>query len=83
MLFARKTNLPTNLNYIKMVEGIVDKRVEKPFAFLNTNKKHIFISPVLVNQHQIQGGEKLKSLIVYDYNRKKETWGWTCVKFFE
>ena len=79
ILSARKNNLPTDLDYAKMVEGTVNKRADKPFAFLRTGNGMIFISPNIVNKYHIQDGESVRSLAVYDFNRKRESWDWTCV----
>jgi hypothetical protein len=83
VLSARRTDLPEGLDFAKKVEGTVKKRTDKPFAFLQTSNGDFFISPNVVNQNNRFGGEILKSLVVYDYNRKKDTWDWTCVKFFK
>ena len=80
VLSARRNNLPSDLDYAKMVEGTVNKRADKPFAFLKTINRDFFISPNVVSRYHIQGGETINCLVVYDYNRKKELWDWTCVK---
>ena len=63
----------------KVVEGKVRKRTDKDFAFLKTKDGDYFISPNVVRKYDIQDGEVVKGLIVYDYNKKKEAWGWTCI----
>ena len=63
----------------KKVEGKVRKRDDKDFAFLKTKEGDYFISPNVVRKYGLQDGEVVKGLIVYDYNKKKETWGWTCI----
>lgn len=63
----------------KMVKGKVRKRSDKDFAFLKTEEGDYFISPNVVRKYGIQDGEVVKGLIIYDYNKKKETWGWVCI----
>ena len=62
-----------------MVKGKVRKRSDKDFAFLKTEEGDYFISPNVVRKYGIQDGEVVKGLIIYDYNKKKETWGWVCI----
>ena len=79
VLHAEKTKFPTNLDFAKVVEGKVSKRTDKEFAFLKTSNGDFFIAPNTVRKYNLQNNETIKSLIVYDYNRKKDSWGWTCV----
>ena len=79
ILRARRNNLPTDLDYAKILEGTIKKRADQPFAFLKTGMKDIFISPNVVRNYNIQDGESVSSLVVIDYNRKRESWDWTCV----
>lgn len=71
--------LPSDIDYAKYVEGTVDKREDKDFAFLRSGTINSFISPSLVRKYNIKNGDNVKSLIVYDINKKKETWNWVCV----
>ena len=79
VLSSKKVVLAHNLDFAKVVEGTVRKRDDKDFAFLKTDMGDYFISPVVVRRYNIQDGMTVKSLVVYDYNRKKENWDWTCV----
>ena len=79
VLCSAKVQLPTDLNYAKYVEGVIDKRNEKEFAFLKTGSARCFVSPAIVKSHDLKNGDKVKSLIVYDYDRKKNSWGWASV----
>lgn len=73
------SSLEGGLNYAKEVEGTTLKRQDKDFAFLKTKNGDFFISPNTVRKYKIQDGMAIKSLVVYDYNRKKDSWDWTCV----
>ena len=79
ILSARQTSLPNDLDYAKIVEGEVIKRTDKDFAFLKTANGDFYISSQVVRKYNIQNKETIKSLVVYEYNRKKEAWDWTCV----
>lgn len=79
VLSVEQTRFPTDLAYAKVVEGTIRKRVDKDFAFLRTNDGNFYISPNLVRKHELHDNETVKSFIVLDYNKKKETWEWTCI----
>ncbi len=79
ILSAGKVQLPNDLNYAKIVEGAINKHKDKDFAFLKADNFSCFVSPALVNKFKIKNGDNVKSLIVYDYARKKESWNWVCV----
>ncbi len=79
VLSAGQTRFPTNLDYAKVVEGTVIKRTDKNFAFLKTDNGDFYISPNLVRKHNLIDKETINSLIVLDYNKKKESWEWICV----
>lgn len=74
-----KIPLPNNLSYAKYIEGTIDKREDKDFAFLKSASVRCFISPTLVKKNNLNNGDNVKSLIVYNYDKKKETWNWACV----
>ncbi len=75
-----KTILPQNLNYAKYVQGIISKKENEEYAFLNAGSIMCFVPPTLVKKFGIRNGNMVKSLIVYKYNKKKATWNWCCVK---
>ena len=79
ILNAVKANFPNNLEYAKVVAGVVSKREDKAFAFLRTDTQDYFISPNVVQKYHVSDGEHLKALVVYDYDKKKESWSWVCI----
>lgn len=79
ILSSGQVRFQNNLDFAKVVEGTVRKRTDKEFAFLKTKNDDYYISPNTVRKYGIQDGEKVQSLIVYDYNKKKETWNWACI----
>lgn len=76
---ASKISLPLNLDYSMFAEGVVDKREDKQFAFVKVGQNRCFMSPSVVQKFNVCNGESIKTLIVYDYDKKKETWNWVCL----
>ena len=74
-----KASLPHNLDYIKVVEGVVSKQDKNAFAFLRTQVGQCFISPSVVQKYNVIDKEIIKALVTYDYNKKKEVWNWVCI----
>lgn len=83
VLYAEKTNLKSDLSYIRYVEGTVRKKTDKQFAFLHVNEDSFFISPIVVQKYNVKNGIHAKGLLVYDYDKKKEFWNWVCIKIHE
>ena len=79
ILSSGQVRYQDGLDFAKVVEGTVRNRSDKDFAFLKTKNKDYFISPNVVRKYDIQDGEIIKGLVVYDYNRKKEVWDWLCI----
>ena len=79
VLCAKRTSLSENTDYIKNANGSVQKRDDQEFAFLKTSKESFYIAPQTVRRFNLHNKDKINSLIVYDFNYKKETWGWTCI----
>jgi len=79
VLSANKVQLPNGLDYAKYIEGTIDKRDDKDFAFLKSGPIRCFVSPTLVNNNKLNKGDNVKSLIAYDYNKKKESWNWVWI----
>ena len=79
ILYATKTSLPNDLSYAKVVEGTIDKSDDKDFAFLKAGSIKCFVPPNTVKKYNVTNGDNVKCLIVYDYNKKKESWNWACI----
>ena len=79
VLSSMSVHLPSDLDYAKCVEGKIEKRDDKEFAFLKSGSVKCFVSSNIVRKYDLKNGDKVKSLIVYDYNKKKEAWNWVCV----
>lgn len=79
VLSAGKTQFSSNLDFAKVVDGLVMKRDEWAFAFLHYNNEKAFISPNTLKKYNVSDGELVKALVVFDFNPKKDKWDWTCV----
>lgn len=79
ILNTAKATLPNNLEYIKVVTGVVSKHEKNDFAFLKSSVGSCFIPGDIVGKYNVVNGEQIKVLAVYAYNRKKEVWNWICV----
>ena len=79
VLNASKITLPANLDYAMFAEGVVDKRDDKQFAFVKVGQNRCFMSPAIVQKYNVRNGESIKTLVVNDYDKKKETWNWVCL----
>jgi hypothetical protein len=79
ILSAGKCKFPTDLNYARVVDGIIKKRSEWVFAFLHYGEEKAFVSPNVVKKYNVSDGEKVKCLIVYDFDKKKNSWGWVVI----
>lgn len=79
ILKAEKTTLTTGIKYAKESEGTISKREIHPFAFLNAGTTQAFVAPGVVKKYNLKDGDKVKALLVYDYNSKRGTWSWNCI----
>lgn len=79
LLRTEKCKLPKDLNYAKRVEGTIKKKSEWPYAFFNYGTEKAFISPNVVSKYNVTDGENVKCLIAYDFDKKKESWGWVVI----
>jgi hypothetical protein len=69
--------------FMKKVSGTVDKRAENQFAFIKTGVEKYFITPNTVSKYNLTGGESINAVVVYDFNKKKNEWNWTCVSIYK
>ena len=80
LLSAHRSTLSTNLNYVKEVEGVIQKRDTQPYAFLKYGNERAFVSPNLVNANKVSNSELVKALVVYGYDSNKDRWNWICLR---
>ena len=61
----------------------IKKRNEWNYAFMHFDNKKCYVHPSVVAKYGISDGQTVKSLIVYDYDKKKEEWNWICLKIIK
>lgn len=79
VISATIVQLPSDIDYAKYVEGKIEKRDGKEYAFLRSGSVRLFTSPTIVRKYNLKNGDNIKCLAVYDYDKKKGTWNWTCI----
>ncbi|WP_214860739.1 hypothetical protein [Exiguobacterium sp. s161] len=60
-------------NFIQSDIGYIEKNNENAFAFVND----VFISPILVDKHNLEDEDLIKFIKKMRFNKKKNTWGWS------
>jgi hypothetical protein len=80
ILSSIRCKLPDDLNYAKHVEGTVRKRNDSNYAQIRFGNENAFLSANLVSKYKVTDGETVKCRITYDYDKKRGTWNWVCVK---
>lgn len=65
--------------YIKLLTGLVEKRPNRSFAFVKEADVKCFIMPHTVRTYNLENGDSITALAVYNYNKKKQEWSWNCV----
>lgn len=83
VFYATKVKLPNDLNYAKCIDGIIEKRDYRDFAFLISGSIRSFVPPALVRKRNLRNGDMVKGLIIYDYNSTRDSWNWVCKKIIE
>ena len=68
-----------SLSFLKQVTGTVVKQENNPFAFLKCGSEKCFVSPVFVSKYNLKRNDMASALVVYDYNKKKDDWGWSVI----
>ena len=79
VLNAGKAPFPTDLTYAKVVDGKIKKRDEWNYAFMHYDNKNCFVPPKVVSKYGVVDGQDVRCLIVYDFDKSKETWNWVCL----
>lgn len=79
VLKVAQGSFTNDLPYAKVVSGTVSRRQDKPFAFLRTAGQDYFVPPQVVQRFQVEDGDDVKALVVYDFDKKKATWNWLCI----
>ena len=73
------TELPSDLAYAKVVDGKIKKREGWNFAFMYCDNIKSFVPPTVVGRYNVVDGQNVRCLIVYDYDKSKNSWSWVCL----
>lgn len=79
ILNAGKCKFPSDLDYAKVVEGIIKRKNDWPYAFLHYGNESLFVAPPVASKYNLKDGETVKCLIVYDFDKKKDLWNWVVI----
>lgn len=77
---ARVSDTLADSDFCKSVTGSVTSNRSMTAYFLQTDKESYFIPPFIVSKMQLVIGEPISAIVLYSYNKKREQWGWSCVK---
>jgi hypothetical protein len=75
-----RCDLPDDLMYGKHVSGTIRKRDDQEHAQVRFGNEKAFLSANLVCKYKIKDGDSVQCRIAYDYDKRRETWNWVCVK---
>lgn len=67
------------ISYIKVIKGKVSKHENNRFAFIKNGDLQCYIKPETVQNKNVHDNDNVLVLAVMDYNKKKDSWNWTCV----
>lgn len=62
-------------NIMKSIEGVLTIKEGNSFGFL----KSTFVSPTLIQQHNLKNNDKLMAKAILSYNKKHKNWGWKVI----
>ena len=66
-------------SYIQSLTGLVERIPDRLFAFVKGNGIECFIPPHMVHTYRLENSDCITALAVYNYNKKKQEWSWSCV----
>ena len=67
------------VSYIQLLEGRISRHENNPFAFIRQGNRQCFIRPEIVQSQHLHNNDEASVLAVLDYNKRRESWDWTCV----
>ena len=76
-------NMLKNLSYIKVMKGKIVRQDGNPFAFIKNGDMQCYVNPDIVQKQNLCNANEVAFLAVMDYNKKKDSWNWTCVSIIK
>lgn len=77
---ARVSDAPVDSDYCKLVNGSVSSNMSMTAFFLQAEKESFYIPSNIAGKMQLVIGEPVSAIVLYSYNKRREEWGWICVK---
>lgn len=68
------------LNYYKVLEGIVIYNTQKNIYSFKADNIVCFIPPQLIEEYSLKKDQIIKATVIYAFNKKKEKWMWRIIK---
>ena len=79
---ARVSDAPVASDYCKLVTGSVSSNMSMTAFFLQSEKESFYIPLPIASRMQLIIGEPVSAIVLYSHNKKREEWGWSCVKVY-
>ncbi len=70
-------------DYYTQVTGSVRTNDAKTFYYVACNGEQVYIPMSCVKDNNLSVGQSVKVRALYEYNRKREKWGWRCVSVIQ
>ena len=80
ILSSTRCKLPDDLRYGKHVSGTIRKRDDQDHAQVRFGNEKAFLSASLVSKYKVKDGDSVQCRIAYDYDKRRDSWNWVCVK---
>lgn len=77
---ARVSDALVDSDYCKLVNGSVSSNMSMTAFFLQAEKESFYIPSNIAGRMQLIIGEPVSAIVLYSYNKRREEWGWSCVK---
>ena len=77
---ARVSDALVDSDYCKLVNGSVSSNMSMTAFFLQAEKESFYIPSNIAGRMQLIIGEPVSAIVLYSYNKRREEWGWICVK---
>lgn len=67
-------------DYCKSEIGTITTNSAHSVYFLKSGNESFYIPSNIADKMHLVVGEPMSAIVLYTYNKKKEQWGWSCVK---
>jgi len=67
-------------SFCKVVKGTIVSNARGTVHFLKVGRETYFVEPSILPRQGIDDGAEISALIAYSFNKKKNEWGWKCIR---